>query len=65
MVGIWKALALRKYCLRRCCHVRPAARIQERTDATYISPCNDAAVMSGQGTMALELLEQARALHVG
>ena len=38
-----------------------AARIQERTGATYISPYNDAAVMSGQGTMALELLEQARA----
>ena len=42
-----------------------AARIQERTGATYISPYNDAAVMSGQGTMALELLEQACALYVG
>ena len=39
-----------------------AARIQAATGAEYISPYNDARVMAGQGTMALELLEQARPL---
>jgi len=42
-----------------------AARIQAATGAEYISPYNDARVMAGQGTMALELLEQARACRSG
>ena len=38
-----------------------AAAVQARTGAVFVSPYNDAAVMAGQGTVALELLEQARA----
>ena len=37
-----------------------AAAVQARTGAAFVSPYNDAAVMAGQGTVALELLEQAR-----
>lgn len=40
-----------------------AAAVQARTGAAFVSPYNDAAVMAGQGTVALELLEQARAAH--
>ena len=35
-----------------------AAAVQARTGAAFVSPYNDAAVMAGQGTVALELLEQ-------
>ena len=37
-----------------------AAAVQARTGAAFVSPYNNAAVMAGQGTVALELLEQAR-----
>lgn len=37
-----------------------AAAVQARTGAAFVSPYNDAAVMAGQGTVALELLEQVR-----
>ena len=35
-----------------------AAEVQTRTGATFIHPSNDFNVMSGQGTLALELLTQ-------
>ncbi len=35
------------------------AEVQERTGATFIHPFNDSRVIAGQGTAALELLEQA------
>lgn len=37
-----------------CC----AVQVQERTGAAFVPPYNDGAVMSGQGTIALEFLEQ-------
>jgi threonine dehydratase len=36
-----------------------AAEIRERTTATFVHPYNDLRVMAGQGTAALELLEEA------
>ena len=41
-----------------------AARIVEETGATFIHPYNDARVIAGQGTCALELVDQARDLDI-
>ncbi len=41
------------------------AAVQERTGATFIHPYDDLRVIAGQGTAALELLEQAPELDVG
>ena len=41
-----------------------AANVQEETGATFIAPYNDPDVISGQGTAALELLEDVAALDV-
>jgi threonine dehydratase len=41
-----------------------AAKAQEETGATFIAPYNDPDVISGQGTAALELLEDVAALDV-
>jgi threonine dehydratase len=35
-----------------------AARVQEKTGAAFVHPYDDLRVMAGQGTMAIELLEQ-------
>ncbi len=39
-----------------------AARVQQRTGATLVHPYNDVRVIAGQGTCALELLDQTDAL---
>jgi threonine dehydratase len=41
-----------------------AAEVRERTGAAVIHPYNDLRVMAGQGTTAIELLEQVRELEV-
>ena len=41
-----------------------AREIMERTGATFIHPFNNPNVIAGQGTMALEILDQAAALGV-
>ncbi len=41
-----------------------ALQLQKEQGATYVHPFDDVAVMAGQGTLALELLEQAPGLDV-
>ena len=42
-----------------------AAALQERNGAAFIPPYNHGAVICGQGTMALELMEQVRMMAPG
>lgn len=41
-----------------------ALHVVERTNGVFVHPSNDLDVMNGQGTVALELLEQAKDLGV-
>lgn len=41
------------------------AEVQAATGAVFIPPYNDGAVISGQGTIALELLQQVKFLATG
>lgn len=48
-----------------CAHSEAAARERVQSSGeTFVSPYNDAGVMAGQGTLAVELLEQARTMGV-